>query len=137
MRVVTKGPIRSSGDAKEHHCQLCISCLLGNSGRSAACSLFLADQRRRSTTGGGGYLIWRRIHSPPNFPAIRYICWTRTDAVRKETVYYTHKPRFTAAGSKPHSNFTMTPQSCFASPCGDYDQIIVARILTTRSTYVM
>ena len=46
MRVV-----RSSSDAKERHRRPCtqedISCLLAISGRSAACSLFLADQRVR------------------------------------------------------------------------------------------
>ena len=40
--------VRSSSDAKERHRRPCtqedISCLLAISGRSAACSLFLADQ---------------------------------------------------------------------------------------------
>ena len=43
--------VRSSSDAKERHRRPCtqedISCLLAISGRSAACSLFLADQRQR------------------------------------------------------------------------------------------
>ena len=50
VRVLTKRP-HSSSDAKEHHRRPCtkedISCLLAISSRSAACSLFLADQRQR------------------------------------------------------------------------------------------
>ena len=40
--------VRNSSDAKERHRRPCThSCLLAISGRSAACSLFLADQRQR------------------------------------------------------------------------------------------
>ena len=47
VRVVT---MQSSSDAKEHHHWPCtqedIGCLLAISGRSAACLLFLADERQ-------------------------------------------------------------------------------------------
>ena len=85
--------VHSSSDVKERHCQPCtqedISCLLAISGRSAAYSLFLADQRQRYynimsscarasssvATGPRPHhvmtkywrnLIWRCVHNPPN-----------------------------------------------------------------------
>ena len=101
-RGTAVGVVRSSSDAKERHryrrpcTQEDIGCLLAISGRPAACSLFLADQRQRYysimsacaraserfatrprphhvMTKYWRNLIWRCVHNPPNrqikFPA--------------------------------------------------------------------
>ena len=100
-RVNAVRVVRSSSDAKERHRRPCtqedsMGSLLAISGRPAACSLFLADQRQRyysimnaCTRASSSFatrprphhvmtkywrnLIWRCVHHPPNrqikFPA--------------------------------------------------------------------